>query len=385
MARTANGNYSKTFQGLNLVDSNTADLTRQMVIQNLTSNDTYRSAVGIFNPGLNSLTVELSLRDSSNTILGSAFTRTMGAYDFQAFNPFTQAGVPYPGNSYSNTHILINPTSGSGLVFCFGATTNNVTNDPAAHVAVQESTGYINSPQNYQVIPEVIWAPASGGGTWMSEVQITDFSGGSAVSVYFTPYGAGRRGPFSLWTGPGEKNSVKYDNILETVSGLDSGYDYYGKVGSIEFVTQDSAHVINATARTYNGNYSKTFQGLNYLDANTADTTRQMIIQNMPSNDIYRSATGVFNVTGNSVTVEFSLIDSTGSSIGSTFTRTIAGYEFQSFNPFTQAGVPYPANSYDNIWIYINPISGTGEIMCFGATSNNTSNDPAAHSAVQYE
>jgi hypothetical protein len=91
------------------------------------------------------------------------------------------------------------------------------------------------------------------------------------------------------------------------------------------------------------------------------------------------------NVTGDSLTVDFSLIDGDGNVIGSTFTRTLAANEFQSFNPFAQAGVPYPAYSYDNVWIYINPTSGMGEIMCFGATSNNVSNDPAAHSAVQYK
>jgi hypothetical protein len=252
-------------------------------------------------------------------------------------------------------------------------------------VAVQEGTGYENSPWDYQVLPEVIWAPASGGGTWMSEVQVTDFTGSSDVSVYFSPYGDSRRGPIALWTGSGVKNSIKYSNILETIDSLDTGYDYYGKVGALEFVTQGSSFIIDVTARTFNGNYSKTFQGMNYIAANTSDTTRQMLIQNMPSNDFYRSAMGVFNMTGDTLTVDVSLIDSDGNLIGSTFTRTVAGNEFQSFNPFTLAGVAYPTYSYDNVWIYINPTSGPGEIMCFGATTNNTSNDPAAHSAVQYK
>jgi hypothetical protein len=384
-ARTYNGNYSKTAQGLNLEEANTATLTRPMVIQNLSSNDSYRSAVGLFNTGSTSVTVEMSLKDSTDTLLGSAFTRTLADSEYTAFNPFAAAGVPYPTYSYDNTYILINPTSGTEKIVSVGATSNNTTNDPAAHIAVQSNPGYENSPGEYQVLPEVIWATASGGGTWVSEVQITDFTGGSAVSVYFTPYGDSRRGPISLWTGPGTNNSVKYSNILETLGGIDTGYDYYGRVGALEFVTQDSSHVINATARTLNGNYSKTFQGINYVEANTATSIRQMMIQNLTSNDTYRSAVGCLNVTGDSLTVDLSLIDGDGNLIGSTFTRTIAANEFQSFNPFAQAGVPYPANSYDNVWLYINPTSGTGEIMCFGATSNNVSNDPAAHVAVQYK
>ena len=58
--------------------------------------------------------------------------------------------------------------------------------------------GNYNSPAQHKVLPEVIWAAATGGGTWMSEVQVTDISGGSQVSVYYST-AAGRRGPFILW------------------------------------------------------------------------------------------------------------------------------------------------------------------------------------------
>jgi hypothetical protein len=119
-----------------------------------------------------------------------------------------------------------------------------------------------NPPSSTQVLPEAIWAPASGGGVWMTDVQIIDRTGGSVVSVYFTPYGNNRRGPFVLWTGPGENRSIKYGNILEAIDGLDNGFDYYAKVGTVEFVTQDSNHKIHIMARTSNGDYSKTFQGL---------------------------------------------------------------------------------------------------------------------------
>jgi hypothetical protein len=383
MARTYNGNFSKSFQGMNLVDANTASTTRQMVIQNLASNATYRSGIGLFNPTGNPVTVELSLKDSADSLIGTAFTKILSGNEFQAFNPFAEAGVTYPSYSFDNVYISINPTAGTGQAVCFGATTNNTTNDPAAHSATQKAAGYENSPGDYQVLPEVIWAPASGGGTWMSEIQITDFSGGSVVSVYFSPYGDSRKGPFVLWTGPGANNSIKFANILETLDGMDAGYDYYGKVGSLELVTQGSAFEIQTFSRTFNGNYSKTLQGINFIDANTADPTRQMMIQNFTNNSVYRSAVGCFNLTDDSITVEFQLIDGNGNTIGSPFSKTLTGNEFLSFNPFTAAGVAYPTYSYDNVFIFINPTSGAGEIMCFGATSNNTTNDPAAHSSVQ--
>ncbi len=205
------------------------------------------------------------------------------------------------------------------------------------------------------------------------------------MSVFFNSIFGDRRGPYLLWTGPGINQSIKYANLLDAIGVVDTGYDYYAKVGTVEFFTQDAAHVINVTARTLNGNHSKTFQGLTDKNSNTADTTRSLLIQNLTNNDTYRSTVGCYNPFGDSVTVEFSLIDSSGSVIGSTFIKVFAGYGYLAFNPFTEVGAAYPAYSYDNVWILINPTSGSGRIFVFGATANNTSNDPAAHCAVQYQ
>ncbi len=385
-ARTLNGFYAKTFTALSLHDANTADTSRAMVVANLTNNVNYRSTAGFFNPTSDSVTVEFTLLDASNSQVGTPFSRTLAGHEFQAFNPFIQAGVSYPANSFDNVILRVRPTSGTGKIVCFGATVDNVTNDPAAHVAVQGASGYDNSPGSHQILPEAIWATATGGGTWVSEVQIVDATGGSVVTVYFDYGGGNWRGPFTLWTGGTAGTKVKYTNLLETIDSLDSeAFAYYGKVGTVEFQTQDGSHAIQVTARTLNGNYSKTFPGLNLVNAETADATRTMLIQNYTNNVGYRSTSGFFNPSEYSVTVEFTLLDSSGAQIGSQFSKTLAGYDFQAFNPFIQAGVPYPANSYDNIILRIRPTSGAGEVMCFGASVDNASNDPASHLAVQGE
>ncbi len=382
-SRVVNGDYSKTCSGLNYVDANTADTARQMIIQNLTSNAIYRSTVSCFNPTADSLTVEFRLIDGNGNLIGSSFTKTFVGYDYQWVYPFDEAGRPYPAYEYDDVFIRITPVSGSGKIMCFGASANNITNDPAAHVAVQQDSTYVNSPSSYQVLPG-IWAPASGGGTWVTEAQITDFTGGSQVSVYFNYGGGGRRGPFALWTSAGTNQSVKLSNLLSEIDSADSGaFTYYGKVGAVEFFTQDSDHKIHVTSRVVNGDYSKTCSGLNYVDANTADTARQMIIQNLTSNAIYRSTVSCFNPTADSLTVEFRLIDGNGNLIGSSFTKTFVGYDYQWVYPFDEAGRPYPAYEYDDVFIRITPVSGSGKIMCFGASANNITNDPAAHVAVQ--
>lgn len=77
---------------------------------------------------------------------------------------------------------------------------------------------YDNSPDQSIIIPECIWAAATGGGTWATEVQITDMTGGSVVQAYFY-YDKSYRSVI-LWTSPGIWRSVKLSNVLATMQSL---------------------------------------------------------------------------------------------------------------------------------------------------------------------
>ena len=385
-ARTFNGNYSKTFPGLEDVAATTADTTRGMVVPNLTSNASYRSSLGLFNPAASSLDIQVTLVDENGATIGSPFTKNLAAYDFQSFNPFVAAGHAYPAYVHDNVCAYVVPTSGTGRAMMYGGSANNTTNDPAAHIAAQAAAGYDNSPSSLQVVPEVIWAVATGGGTWLTEAQVVDLTGGSQVSVYFDYGGGNRTGPFALWTGGAARSSVKLANLLATVDGLDTGpLVYYGRVGTVEFATQDVSHTIHIAVRTLNGNYSKTFPGLNIVDGTTAAVGRDMLVQNLTSNAVYRSSIGFFNPTADSLTVEFRLIKDDGTLIGSAFSRTLVGRDFQSVNPFNAAGVPYPTFTNDNVWLLVHPTGGTGKALGFGATANNVTNDPASHIVVRLD
>jgi hypothetical protein len=248
-----------------------------------------------------------------------------------------------------------------------------------------------SSPSNQIVLPEVIWAAASGGGTWKTEVQITDMTGSSIVQAWF--YYAGGNGAHRdvvLWTGPGADHSVKYENILSTMQSIDTYFDYFGRVGTLWLWTQSSNNKILASAKTVNGNYGKTFPGLQWIDANTAQVGRDMVIQNLTNNATYRTGIGCFNATagGWGMTVQFTLLDADNNTVGSPFTISFSQWEFKSFNPFIEAGVS--VTDYDNIWLHIHPTfcqdpTPVFGLMCFGATANNISNDPSAHIAVQFQ
>jgi hypothetical protein len=162
---------------------------------------------------------------------------------------------------------------------------------------------------------------------------------------------------------------------------LDPGYNYSGTAGSLGFITQDGSHHIHVSARTTNQDGSKTFQGLNESIHNTCSLDRVMIVQNMVSDGNYRASFGVFNPSGDSVTVEFSLISRDSSTLGTTFQKTISDGQYMAFDPFAEAGIP-PSN--ETFWVKAEATSGNGAIILYGATANNNSGDPAIHRAVQH-
>ncbi len=249
---------------------------------------------------------------------------------------------------------------------------------------------YDNSPERRQIIPECIWALATGGGTWITELQITAMESGTVVSAFFY-YETSWRVVSNIWTSPGNYRTVKFSNILSTLQSLDPSFTYYGRVGTLWLFTQDDSHRIQAQARTINGNYGKIFPRLRWVDSNTANLGRDMMILNLTQNAMYRTWAGFFNaVSGShSITVTFTIVNQNGGTVGTAFSKTFAPWEFMSFNPFVEAGVG--SGTYDNCWLYIHPTASgnwgpnTIGLFCFGSSANNYTNDTSAHIAVQFQ
>ncbi|MDH4197940.1 MAG: hypothetical protein OEW05_11060 [Candidatus Aminicenantes bacterium] len=250
-----------------------------------------------------------------------------------------------------------------------------------------------NSPSCNIIIPEVVWAAATGGGTWTTEIQITDANsstdGGAIVTAYFTSPGGGYRS-VTIWTSPGWKTSAKWTNILAAMQALDPAFTYYGHSGALWLGTQGSSYLISAVARTYNGNYGKTFPGLQWTDSNTANIGRRMMIMNVIRSSEYRTFAGFFNAIAGeySMTCRMEIVDANWSQVGNSWDETFAPYEYKAFNIFTKAGIT--SGTYENHWLFIDPQTsgssgeGTKGLFCFGSIASNTTNDTYAIIAVQF-
>ena len=368
--RSYNGNFSRTFPALADIDTNTAVSGRSLLVPNMSMDAAFRPSLVLFNPSADSVTANVQIIGSNGSQVGSTISKTVAGYEM--------TGVAELRNyTYSNADFWVTVTGGSGRLIVSGQSANNTSNDPAAHVAVQAGPGYVNSPAVRLIFPEANWASASGGGDWVSEVHITDLSGGSMVQAYYN-MGTERRGPFTLWTNGGGANcSVTFSNVLQTIDGLDgSAAVYYGTGGALELVTQDGSHLIQAALRCYNGNSTRTIPAFQDVEANTAAIGRSLMIPNICNDTQYRPSVALFNTTADSVTAELRIIGSDGAQIGSTINRTLAGYEM--------SGVGELRNyTYSNAFVRITVTGGSGRVMASGQSANNTSNDPAAHVAVQ--
>jgi hypothetical protein len=231
-----------------------------------------------------------------------------------------------------------------------------------------------NQPRGWKVLPEAIWAPAAGSGTWQTELQVSQLGAGTHdVHVYFF-YNGGVRGPIVLATlERGE--SYRYTNILQRLGQLDPGFNYYGRVGAIWIWGTGKYQVAGFTR---NGNVGKAFPGLSVVDGHTCAEGRPMVLQSFYNGTVRRSVLGVFNTSGLTYVAKFNISNSSGLSVGG-FQKTIPPFGFMAFNPFVEAGIE--KGVYTNVTISVHVISGgsaTRGLMLFGSVNNNFTNAPAA-------
>jgi uncharacterized delta-60 repeat protein len=371
--RTRNGSYSRTFPGLQDREENTAAGGRVLLVPNLCYNGFYRPSLVLYNPSADSVTVDVTIVGGDGAQLGSTISRSLAGYEQNTIVDELRAFA------YDNAKARVQVTGGAGRVIVSGQSANNMSNDPAAHVAVQEAGSYVNSPAQRLILPEATWAPASGGGDWISELQLVDCTGGSTVQVYYCS-GTSRRGPFTLWDNAGGAagSSAVFGNIVETIDGLDGeAFAYYGTGGALELVTQDGAHLLQAAVRTRNGSYSRTFPGLQDREENTAAGGRVLLVPNLCYNGFYRPSLVLYNPSADSVTVDVTIVGGDGAQLGSTISRSLAGYEQNTIVDELRAF------AYDNAKARVQVTGGAGRVIASGQSASNMSNDPAAHVAVQ--
>jgi hypothetical protein len=248
--------------------------------------------------------------------------------------------------------------------------------------------GYDTEPNFIKIIPEAIWAAATGGGTWVTELQITNLGPvTSPINVSFY-YGTAVVRGAQVHPGLAQFDSVRFSNILATLEALDTGgFIYYGRVGSLKVFSENLECRLQVQARIVNGNFGKSMPGIRPVAGATAAQGRPMVIQDIVKSSTYRTSVGLFNTSGDyTYVVIMTIYDANHTQVGSPFMKTLIPVSFTSFNPFAQAGAT--AGNYENCWLAIDVLSGgsnTEGVACYGSVANSYTNDTFALLPVMFQ
>jgi len=141
-----------------------------------------------------------------------------------------------------------------------------------------------------------------------------------------------------------------------------------------------------ADVETSNGNYGKSFPGVQFIDNNSFNLGRNGMMEDISNTATFRTGVGCWNGSAYSITVRFWVIGSTWA--GYSFDKTIPGWTFISFNPFVEAGVG--GSSLDGYRLWVEVLSTTGPspyydgLFVYGSKANNITNDSSALFARPY-
>ena len=243
------------------------------------------------------------------------------------------------------------------------------------------------SPNGWVVIPEAVWAAATGGGTWVTALQITAVNTGSPVNIQFFYQNTNSfRSVYTLFTSSGSRQTVRYSNILATMGSLDTEFDYYGRAGTL-LIFAGTDYPLWAQALTTNGNYGKSFPSFAWTSSNaSADVSRYMVIPGLTNSSTWRTSTGFWNSTSGTMNVTFYVMLSGYVYTGTQIDRVFQPWGFMAFNPYVQAGIS--GTIYTNTYLLIWPSakSGTGEgLFCYGSLANNYTNDTSTLIAQPFQ
>jgi len=223
-------------------------------------------------------------------------------------------------------------------------------------------------------VPSVAHAPGAGGSQWRTDLAVANRSGRTASVTYaFLPYGSGT--PVTRSRSLSHGASERFVDVLVSLFGF---ADTSTPKGSVRI--ESTARVL-ATARTYNrtssGTYGQSYPALTAADGFTRGQTAY--IGQLEKSASFRSNLGVQNLGSTDCSVTVTLHDSSGATLGSPLTQTVAGGRyFQWDDVFAKAGAPAQPLAYATVEVQT---SGC-RAWAYGSVVDNATGDPTTVDAL---
>jgi hypothetical protein len=206
-------------------------------------------------------------------------------------------------------------------------------------------------------------------GAWRTDVRIFNAGTSSATaSLAYYPQSGSSPTPATLTIKPGEVKTI--DSALKTL------FNIANSAGSLVVTTAGDSKLV-VTGRTYNqtgsGTYGQFIPGLTSRDG-VGNGERALQILQVEESDRFYTNVGVFELTGNPVTVEVSAI-APDSRVTPKLTLSLAPNQFLQLDHILGSSTFNMPNTY-NARVALRVVAGTGRIGGYGSLIDQKTKDP---------
>lgn len=358
---TPNGTFGQYIPAIpfsQFIGKSTGAAKSVLSFQQIAQSAAYRTNFGLVEGAGEPANVLLSVFDNSNAKIAE-IPVSLQAGEHKQINSI----LAINNIALSDGRIEVEVTSSTGKVTAYASTVDNVTNDPLLISPVLKSSV---SATRY-VIPGVAYIN-TGIANWRTDLRLFNAGNGSmtATLTYYPQGNPSASQSKDVTVAAGEVKAI--DNILSSFFGVAET----NAGGSVVVTTAASTSLI-ATARTYNqtsnGTYGQFIPGVTPNDA-VGNGGRSLQILQLEHSNRMRTNLGVAETTGNSATVEISVI-LPDSKVAPKVQIPLAANEFRQIS----LAVFGLSNVY-NARASVKVIDGNGKVTAYGSVIDNVTQDP---------
>lgn len=354
--QTASGTYGQAYPAL--AESDALAPGQVGVLPQLKRTNSFRTNVGIANPGSSPVTVLIKLLNAAGAQVGStrSLTATPGGWA-QQYDIFSAAGAGMQAVACATVEVS------GGRAWAYASLIDSATGDPTT-IPVQLLRASGAATQYF--VPSVAHLPGAGGTLWRTDLGLANRTPQTAtLALTFRSSG----NPLVLTRELAAHSAAEWGNVIESVLGLPPSSR---TSGCLEVATTVP---LALASRTYNQTESGTFGQL-YPAISGADALQPGQVGLLPQlrkNASFRTNVGFVNLGDAPVEVAFTLFDSTGTRLGSTKVMSAEpGAWVQQYDVFAAVG----AGSRDVAYATVEVSTPGGRAWAYASVVDAATGDP---------
>jgi hypothetical protein len=330
----------------------------KLSLQQLAQSTAYRTNIGVVEGSGEAATIQFTVFDASGTQLDQWSASLLAGEHRQYDRILAQRDI-----TTDSARVEIEVTSDTGMITAYASKVDNLTGDPELITPVIVANVSVT-----KIVLAGVGDFDNGLASWRTDLRL--YNGGStAVTAALTYYAQGDPG------NPASKTiSIDAGQVFEMNDLLRSEFGLTNRNGALHVATGSEAQLV-ATARTYNKTSSGTYgQFIPGIPASQGvglggRTLQLMQVEQSPQ---FRANLGIFEMSGNAVTVEVTAI--VPNALAAPSKRyTLQANEFQQINQvLNELGF---SEAY-NARLTIRVVSGNGTINAYASVVDMSTQDP---------